>query len=152
MKLTRLLAPALGATLVAASAGTAMAAPDGPQRLRGMDDRSFDVVVTGGEALGLPESFPNCYTFEADGTWIDPQFPDADNPVPGTWEQHRVGATTGYSASASAFGGVVTLEQSGRVTPAGGRGVLQLEAVSTVSFGGNVAATLESVGSEVDSC
>ena len=46
----------------------------------------------------------------------------------------------------------MTLEQTGKVTPAGGRGVLQLEAVSTVTVGGYVAATLVSVGSEVDSC
>lgn len=147
MKLTRLLAPALGAALVAASAGTAMAAPTGPQRLRGMDGRSFAVEVTGGSAIGLPDPLSNCYTFEAGGTWIDPAF-----PAPGTWTQDRVGAATTYSASASAYGGFVMLEQTGRVTPAGGRGVLQLEASSTVTVGGAVAATLESVGEEVDSC
>lgn len=149
MKLTRLLAPILGAALMVASAGTATAAPDGPQRLRGMDGRSFEVEVS------LPDgtffAF-NCYTFDADGTWIDPKFPDPDSSVAGTWEQDGVGATTSYRASASAFGGFVTIEQTGRVTPAGGRSVLQLEAMSTVTVGGEIFATLESVGQEVDSC
>ena len=85
MKLTRLLAPALGVAMIAASAGTATAAPDKPQRLRGMEDRSFAVEVT------LPDgsSFPNCYTFEADGTWIDPAAPE------GVWSQRGAGWLVG---------------------------------------------------------
>jgi len=111
------------------------AAPDGPQRLRGLDDRQFMVnveVVSVNDPFGLigdtvGDTFLNCYVFNAGGEWIDPGF-----PVPGNWEQDSVGAKTGYSASAIAFGGVVIITQEGLVTPGLGGGVLQLTAYSNV--------------------
>ncbi len=139
MKLTRLLAPALGVAVVAASAGTATAAPDKPQRLRGMEDRSFAVEVT------LPDgsSFPNCYTFEADGTWIDPAAPE------GVWSQRGVGS---YTATSDL--GVGVLSQRGIVTPTGEDGGLELRARTYIPAGafGPDPLTVVSIGSEVESC
>ena len=52
--------------------------------------------------------FDNCYTFEADGDWID----KFALPATGTWEQGRVGASTSYTASLG------PIEQRGTVSPA----------------------------------
>ncbi len=131
------------AGLTAGIATPAAAAPSDSQRLRGMGDRSFAVSVSLQDGTTL---FPNCYTFRADGAWIDPLAPA------GTWEQHSVGASTTYTASAATpLGDIV---QHGTVTPKWGSGVLQLRA-STVIPAGIVGAnevTVVSVGSEVDSC
>ena len=109
---------------------TLQAEPEGPQRLRGMDDRVFEVEVQN-ITTGEPP-FVNCYGFNADGSWDDPLF-----PVLGTWEQHSVGTSTTYSAEASVefIPGVIYVEllQDGVVTPANGGGVLQLEATSIVT-------------------
>ena len=123
------------------------AAPDGPQRLRGLGDRVFlvNVEVTADplQIIGVGVTFPNCYIFNTDGTWIDPGF-----PVPGAWEQDSVGTKTSYSASADAGEGFV-ITQEGLVTPAQGGGVLQITAYSEVA-----ALGLEflSTGFEVDGC
>lgn len=126
---------------------TVAAAPDGSQHLRGMGDRVFLVHV---EVVADPYGifppgfeFPNCYFFESDGTWIDPGF-----PVPGTWEQDSVGTKTGYVASADTGEGLVVM-QEGVVTPASGRGVLQITAHSEAQALGLV---FFSVGFEVDEC
>lgn len=126
---------------------TAQAAPDGSQRLRGLGDRVFFVSV---EVLADPGGifppgfvFPNCYFFNADGSWVDPGF-----PVPGTWSQDSVGAKTGYSATADAGGGIV-LVQEGLVTPAEGGGVLQITAYSEAAIFG---LAFWSVGFEVEEC
>ena len=115
-------------------AGSAWSEPDGSQLLRGLGGRTFAVQVTnltgGGPPLG---TFSNCYIFNEDGSWIDPQFP----PSPGTWIQDSTGAKTSYSASALFdLGGDVgvLIEQNGTVTPAKGKGTLQLEAFSYVSI------------------
>lgn len=127
--------------------GTVAAAPDGSQRLRGLGDRVFLVNV---EVIADPNGifppgfiFPNCYFFNADGSWVDPGF-----PVPGTWEQDSVGAKTGYSATADAGEGIVLL-QNGVVTPADGRGVLQITAHSEAAIFG---LEFLSVGFEVEEC
>ena len=142
---------------------SAVADPEESQRLRGLGGRSFAVEVT---ALMLPPGpdnpFTNCYTFNADGSWDDPLFlPGA--PVPGTWNQDSTGAATSYTATAIApIGGglAVLLTQVGTVTPANGRGTLQLDAFNTVDI---VLAddpetvvvpvtTLTSVGAQDDTC
>ena len=133
---------------------TAGAVPDDSQRLRGMAGRTFAVDVTD---LATGDEFTNCYGFAEDGIWDDPLF-----PVQGTWSQNSTGATTSYSASAvlPIGGGLgVLLAQEGRVTPAGGRGVLQLEARSTVSIiviadGSLIAPLAEflSVGEQDNDC
>ena len=123
------------------------AAPDGSQRLRGLGDRVFlvnvEVVADPGGFFPPGFSFPNCYIFNADGSWVDPGF-----PVPGTWEQDSVGAKTGYSATADAGGGLVLL-QNGVVTPANGGGVLQITAHSEAAIFG---LEFLSVGFEVEDC
>ena len=135
--------------------GSAAADPDGSQRLRGLGDRVFLVeveVITAEDCCGLPPvgfTFANCYFFEADGTWIDPAFPRPSSPAPGTWIQHSTGAATTYSAFSDVG---ILLWQEGAVTPARGKGVLQLEAYSTVFFGDFPLATFRSVGEEVDEC
>lgn len=111
------------------------AAPDGPQRLRGMEGRTFEVQVSN-LTTGEPD-FKNCYTFEEGGVWIDPLFL-VGNVVPGTWVQHSNGARTPYTAEATADAVpgivIVDLVQEGMVTPARGKGVLQLEANTTVDI------------------
>jgi hypothetical protein len=131
---------------------TVGADPDGSQRLRGLGGRTFFVEVYD---VFADEYFDNCYTFNADGTWIDPVFPEIGN-----WVQHSVGAKTSYSAEAYEddyfLGFPLLLVQEGDVTPARGRGVLQLKAYSQAIFffGASelVIGEFESVGYEVDSC
>ncbi len=150
MKLARLLAPVLGTAVLAASGGIAMAQPDGPQRLRGMEGRSFAVEVTG----LAPTPIQNCYTFEEDGVWIDDavRVPGTDIRIPGSWSQNGVGATTSYSAVL--LDGAIS--QHGTVTPAKGSGVLQLSATTNIAAGvlgpNAPALTVHSVGSEVEAC
>lgn len=132
---------------------TVWAVPDGSQRLRGLGGRVFlvevEVVASVLDEIPVGLVFPNCYFFDADGTWVDPAFPDPASPVPGMWMQHSTGAKTTYTAYADV--GIV-LWQDGAITPARGTGVLQLEAFSTVFFGDFPLADFVSVGSEVDAC
>ncbi len=129
-------------------ASSAWAEPDESQRLRGMAGRVFLVEVEVvysilGDDLPVGTVFPNCYFFENGGVWNDPGF-----PVLGTWVQDTNGAATTYTAFADADGLVIL--QKGSVTPA--RGVLQLEAFSTLLVGELILAEFVSVGSEVDEC
>ena len=148
MRINAFLTAVISLTLSFGMFGSAAADPDGSQRLRGLGDRVFLVeveVITAEDCCGLPPvgfTFENCYFFEADGTWIDPAFPRPSSPVPGTWVQHSTGAKTTYSA----------FSDVGILLPARGRGVLQLEAYSTVFFGDFPLATFRSVGEEVDEC
>ena len=132
---------------------TVGATPDGSQRLRGLGGRVFlvevEVVASFLEELPVGTVFPNCYFFEADGTWVDPAFPNPETPVPGTWTQHSNGTKTTYTASVDVG---ILLWQEGMITPAHGTGVLQLEAFSSVFFGDFSLADFVSVGSEVDEC
>jgi hypothetical protein len=142
-------------------AGSAGADPDGSQRLRGMEGRVFFVQV---HDLFNDVTDPNCYFFNSEGIWDDPKF-----PVLGNWSQNSIGAKTSYTADAFAAGfnlGTeeepfivdLLLEQSGNVTPAGGKGTLQLTAFSQAFFvdfmgGGDlVIGEFVSVGYEVDEC
>lgn len=129
---------AAGLLVAAAASGPVQAEPDGPQRLRGLQDRVFLVEVA---PAALPELtvLVNCYTFEADGTWIDPAA-----PIAFTWEQTSVGASTDYVIRFEDG----TVFQTGHVTPARGTGVLQLSAETPLTpFG-----PLVSSGHEVDAC
>lgn len=142
--------------VILGTTSTAWADPKGPQRLRGLDDRVFlvdvDFYVNG---VGLVDSFANCYFFTSelgdDGKkiWLESQQPDAL----GSWKQHSTGASTSYFVTAdlpaSLFGFPTTLLQLGQVSPAGGKGVLQLEAISTIGEFGDLFEFI-SVGSEID--
>jgi hypothetical protein len=114
--------------------------------------RAFAVQV---EELSPPgPGFDNCYTFLADGTFVDPLFFGPPG-VPGSWTQHSVGAATTYTATAEfqiPGGPLVTLVQEGTVTPALGGGILQLEANTTAFVAGAPAAVFLSRGKEVDVC
>ncbi len=121
------------------------AAPKDSQKLRGLAGRVFLVTTT--ELSGTLPPTPNCYTFNADGSWIDTGF-----PVPGSWGQHTNGASTTYSVSAAIPQIGFLLEQDGKVTPARGKGVLQLEAFSSFFVAGNLIFEFHSEGSEVDEC
>ena len=137
---------------------TVAAAPGGPQRLRGLDDRQFMVTVevVSSDFADVPvgDTFPNCYVFDAGGVWIDPGF-----PFPGNWEQHSVGAKTSYNAWAG-IPEVFILTQEGLVTPAMGGGVLQLTAISELFVAEDVIdegfqevnVEFYSVGYEVEEC
>ena len=112
------------------------AAPKESQRLRGMEGRAFlvegFVLDEDGNVVGEnPPGGSYCYFFNSDAEWIDERWIGG----PGTWEQDSVGAATSYTASAAVEVDTmvfVALDQSGHVTPAQGRGVLQLEAVTDV--------------------
>lgn len=140
----------LDSSQIGASAG---GGPTESQRLRGLGGRVFAVSV---EEVSPPgPGFDNCYTFLANGTFVDPLFP-APPGVPGTWTQHSVGAATTYTATAEfqipGGGPLVTLVQEGTVTPAPGRGILQLEANTTVFVGEAPTFVFFSRGQEVDVC
>ena len=106
--------------------GTVGATPNESQRLRGLAERVFlvdvDVVVDG----MVVDEFVNCYFFQPNGVW----FETGGTPL-GTWVQHSNGASTTYSVIADT-GTVGRLLQDGQVSPARGKGILQLEAVSTL--------------------
>ncbi len=134
------------------------AAPKESQRLRGMEGRAFLVESV---ALVGPPAAPGsyCYIFNPGAEWIDERFSlDGVNPIPGTWEQHSVGAATPYTATASvdasALGfGLVQLFQDGYVSPARGKGVLQLQATTEVyieAFGPEAFQVLSTTGHEID--
>ena len=112
---------------------TLQAAPKESQRLRGMEGRAFLIDAFRFDETGNPVQFDGgyCYFFNADGQWVDQRWPFG----PGMWEQHSVGAATSYTAAASvnlpSFG-FVELIQNGSVTPAQGRGVLQLESITDI--------------------
>lgn len=129
---------------------TLQAAPEESQRLRGMEGRVFFVdswiVDPDGNIIAV-NAEDYCYFFNPDAEWIDQEFFE-----PGTWEQHSVGAATSYTATASAFDGFVEIFQDGHVTPARGRGVLQLESLTDVFAGGDFLFTVLTIGSEVDEC
>ncbi|MDH3408445.1 MAG: hypothetical protein OEN51_03650 [Gammaproteobacteria bacterium] len=105
---------------------TVGATPNDSQRLRGLAGRVFlvdvDVVVDG----AVVDGFVNCYFFDPNGVWYE----TGGTPL-GTWVQHSNGASTTYSVIADT-GEVGRLLQDGQVSPARGKGVLQLEAVSTL--------------------
>ena len=137
--------------------GTLEANPEGSQRLRGLEGRVFAVNVYD---VFIDEYFDNCYTFNADGTWVDPLF-----PALGNWNQDSNGAKTSYTGTAFAedldFGAPgepflvnILLEQQGMVTPARGRGNLQLYAFSEAFSDelGGLIGQFESVGHEVEEC
>jgi hypothetical protein len=162
MKIITLLSTIVLLLLGIVFAGLAWADPDGPQHLRGMDDRVFGVEVTNlaaecFDADGTNDppdcNFFNCYTFHANGDWDDPLF-----PALGSWDQDSNGTATSYTGDASFLvpdgGPLVTLEQNGSVTPARGGGALQLNALSEVflDFGGGPigpVAIYHSVGEEI---
>ena len=135
MRTKRILTGAICLVFSFGMIGAAMAVPDGSQRLRGLGGRVFQVDVNN---LTTGDMFPNCYGFNSDGSWDDPLFLPG-NPVPGTWVQHSNGARTTYTAEAEAelvipgFGTLlIELVQEGSVTPARGKGTLQLYAETTV--------------------
>ena len=111
MKRTTTIALVAGLFAAAGMATTASAAPDGPQRLRGLQDRVFLVEVAFAAAPETP-LFQNCYTFDADGTWIDAFVPE----IPFSWSAASTGARTDYEISLPDG----TPFQTGEISPRGG--------------------------------
>jgi hypothetical protein len=153
MKIAKTFAVAvsIAAVTVLGITETSQAEPDGSQRLRGLGDRVFlvNVEVTSDPfslwpfGLDVGNNFINCYIFDANGDWSETGF-----PAVGTWAQHSTGAKTAYTVEA---GDVL---QEGGVTPAGGKGVLQLVAETFLlpGFFGPGTGLVEflSVGYEID--
>ena len=138
---------------------TVRATPDASQRLRGMAGRVFEVTVeVTKDDLGIFEgifgapvgtTFPNCYIFAADANASGNNWSESAFPTEGVWTQGSVGAKTSYQVT-----NVTGFQQLGQVTPAKGKGVLQLEAVSTIlAFGLEfVSVGSEVQGSDIDDC
>jgi hypothetical protein len=134
-------------------------AANGSQRLRGLGGRTFQVHVTG--TLG-PRSvdYTSCYTFFDDGSWIDPRLPIPGGAVLGSWSTRSNGAKTNYVATVRAGQGDIVstrVDQTGKVSPKGGKGVLQLSAVSEMFLVVRGAdevklGTLQAVGAENPNC
>jgi len=143
---------------------TAEASPNGHKSRDSLSGRSFQVNV---KDLDLGTSNSNCYTFEEDGTWIDPLFLE-DFVFPGTWIQHTGWFVTRYTAFARVPASVdlfvddgtsaLLLIQNGTVTPTWRKGKLRLRAYSTVIIettdgdGEIVIGNFLSTGHSVDSC
>ena len=112
---------------------TSEAQPKESQRLRGLGGRVFSVLVT--QVFGPPivDDFQNCYVFDQDGTWFETEV-----STEGFWTQDSVGARTTYRVDALSEAGpfFLPVEQVGQVTPAGGRGILQLVAARRGSCAG----------------
>ena len=66
-------------------------------RFSNLSGQSFQVTVMN---LEDGQSFSNCYTFEEDGTWIDPQFLGPGLVFPGTWVEHGGSRVTRYTSFA----------------------------------------------------
>ena len=103
-----------------------------------------------GFEVGVPST--NYYCFGDDGIWGESNFPTF-----GPWYQDSNGAKTTYSVDAifhDPVGDNLEVQQIGSVTPAGGKGVLQLTAVTLVlpGFFGEGTGLIEffSEGYEVD--
>ena len=120
---------------------TVSAAPDGSQRLRGLGDRVFMVTVEltkdefevfkGIFGVEVGTTFPNCYIFDSEVDNVGNNWSESAAPTVGFWSQNSVGAKTSYQViNQTGF------EQLGQVTPARGKGLLQLEAVSTLEDAG----------------
>ena len=127
-----------------------------PMSLAGRSFQIHGTYVSWDDSLGFgpkPPDFENCYSFEEDGTWIDPLF-----PALGTWIQHTGGYLTRYTAFANALdllgpGVDLGLIQNGVVKRSGHRGKLKLNAYSTVVIGGGtVLGVVLSKGRAVHSC
>jgi len=141
---------------------------------KGLGGLSFMVTVT--DLYGNDAPKENCYTFNKDGTWIDPLFLEG-NVVPGTYvekiKQNKTTYTvTGLASIGPGDDGVevgILLTQVGTVKPGHrhgyghghGKKILKLEAESTVDvvvyddpsniIAGSVA-WLKSEGYQVKSC
>lgn len=126
-----------------------------------LSGRSFQVNV---KNLDDGTSSSNCYTFEEDGTWVDPLFL---GPPPylflGTWVQHTGWPFTRYTAFAKSpaipeFDDLPPLRliQNGTVRPGWRKGSLRLRAYSTAMLDlpgvDVVIANFLSTGHSVDSC
>ena len=143
---------ALGAGTLAATSLPVEASPSESQRLRGLEGRTFAVHTEVIDVPNIPPVFDNCYTFGADGTFINPLFPDFDTTevVPGTLSQQSTGARTTFVAEVPL--GPVLLRTEGTVTPAQGGGVLQITAVSEVFVAGSSIGTTVEAGAESTDC
>jgi len=130
---------------------TVGADPEGSQRLRGLGDRVFMVevevitnLVPGLYPYPVGTTFPNCYVFSAEvdeegnNVWYETAF-----PTTGTWTQNSNGAATSYLVDAG------LLTQLGQVSPAEGKGVLQVVASSFVFYPEPILLEWLSVGHEV---
>jgi hypothetical protein len=108
----------------------------------------------------LPEGtvFENCYSFNADGTWFDPLYPDLGSAVPGVWVQYAESPKILYSATVSEsavsggpYAGLL-LTQNGIVNTTEDNGRQKLLAYTTVYFEGFPIIDVVANGRSVASC
>jgi hypothetical protein len=112
------------------------------------------VIESNAENLGVVGEvvfMPNCFTFTGDGVFIDPVFPSAEDPAPGTWTSEWDGTTATYTAVIET--GVV-LDHTGSVTvdQATGDVLLTVEEVVTGASDGSLLISYTAVGPAVTDC
>lgn len=116
---------------IVSSAGAEPARPD---ELNGLAGRTFAIEAEIVYSID-PESpvglvFENCYTFNEDGSWIDPLwFPG--EVIPGVWVQHTELPKIQYTATVTASDPLLLI-QNGVVNPSRGKGNQKLTAYTTV--------------------
>lgn len=118
---------------IVSSAGAEPARPD---ELNGLAGRTFAIEaeivysIDPGSPVGLV--FENCYTFNEDGSWIDPLWFPGD-VIPGVWVQHTELPKIKYTATVTASDPLLLI-QNGEVNPSRGKGNQKLTAYTMVFF------------------
>ena len=110
-------------------------------------------------------TFNNCYTFNEDGSWDDPLFPDFSAPIPGVWVQYTERPKIRYTATVSALAPGLLLIQNGTVKPgrdndddsdsdsdSDGKRASKLTAYTTVFVNDLRVVDVLSKGKAVDTC
>ncbi|HKJ16214.1 MAG TPA: hypothetical protein VJ984_02550 [Xanthomonadales bacterium] len=134
---------------------------DPPEHSNELSGRIYAVhaEVVGSLDPGFPvgTEFDNCYSFNEDGTWFDPLYPDFGIAVPGVWIQHDDRPQLDYTATVanqSETPGLLLI-QNGTATPGPANGSSKLVAYTTVFLideGNLPVVEVKSVGEAVDSC
>lgn len=98
--------------------------------------------------------FPSCFTFEADGTWIDFEWPgEGLDPIPGKWIQHSEVPFVRFSAFATWPATGWKLVENGLASRGESEGKGQLTAFGMVfSETDELVFYVTTVGHAVDSC
>ncbi len=154
--LTRLLPSVLIGALGGTVCADAISKDSGD--LAGLSGRVFLVEATIVSSPPFPEyegfSFPSCFIFEEDGTWIDLEFPgEGAEPIPGVWIQHTEVPHVNFTATAVDPSIGWSLIEYGVANPGRGLGNQSIETYGMVfSAAQELIFYVRSEGRAVDSC